>query len=146
MTRSPLFGNGLTSINRLRDEMDRAFNRVFQDFPAPPRSMAYPPMNVWEDKEHLYMEAELPGIPMESLEIYVKDKELVLEGERKLTEPESASFHRRERGVGKFRRALRLPVDIQADKVEARLKDGVLTVTLPKAEKAKPRKIEVRCA
>lgn len=145
MSRLP-FGNGFTSINRLREEMDRAFNRVFQDFPAATAREAFPPLNVWEDENNMYLEAELPGLPMDALEIYIKDNELVLSGERKATETEGVTYHRRERGIGRFSRKLRLPVDIDADKVEAKLKDGVLSLTLPKAEEAKPKKIEVRCA
>jgi HSP20 family protein len=125
--------------------MDRAFNRVFHDAPGTAGGDVFPPVNVWEDEDHLFLEAELPGLSMESLEIYVKDKDLVLSGERKSDDREGASFHRRERGVGRFSRTLRLPINVNSENVEARLRDGVLSLTLPKAEEAKPRKIEVRC-
>ncbi len=72
------------------------------------------------------------------------DNELTIKGERAPDERQEASFHRRERGHGKFERVLTLPVDIDEGKVEARLRDGVLTVTLPKSEAVKPRKIKVK--
>lgn len=145
MSRLP-FGNGFTSINRLREEMDRAFNRVFQETAGFVPRETFPPVNVWEDDNNLYLEAELPGITMENLEILVKDLELTISGDRGAEASEGVVYHRRERGQGRFSRTLNLPMPIDADKVEATLKDGVLSLTLPKAEEAKPRKIEVKTA
>lgn len=104
---------------------------------------AFPALNVWEQGDDFYAEAELPGLKSEDLDITVVGNELTLKGQRK-EEPEQGNVsHRRERGVGTFTRVVRLPVDIDASKVQATLHDGVLTLKLPKAESAKARKIQV---
>jgi HSP20 family protein len=81
---------------------------------------------------------------MEELEVYVQGGELTIKGERKSAGSEGAVYHRQERGLGAFARVLRLPMEVKAEAVKAALKNGVLTITLPKAEAAKPRKIEVQ--
>jgi HSP20 family protein len=127
-------------------------DRLFSDFFEPaPRSRLHgawgnesPALNVWEDEANYYAEAELPGYKLDELEIFVVKNELTLKGERKaVEEAKDATFHRRERTEGVFSRILRLPTDVDAEKVHAKLKDGVLTITLPKAEATKPRKISI---
>lgn len=103
-----------------------------------------PPLNLWEDAQNVYAEVELPGIRLEDVEISVVEGQLVLRGTRKYAERENATCHRRERTYGEFTRAIRLPVDIDPARAEAVLTDGVLTVTLPKSEQSKPRRIEIR--
>jgi HSP20 family protein len=142
--RSTPFGDGLYAVNRLREEMDRVLGKAFGDSPGQARE--YPPVNVWEDEDNVYFEAELPGLALEDLEIQVKGDELRISGERKSRDGKDVVCHRRERGTGKFARTLLLPVMINVDNVSARLVDGVLSLTLPKAEESKPRKIEVKCA
>jgi HSP20 family protein len=145
----PRRSNELHPISRLRTEMDRLFDGFFGEgsvvdpFPWHQRR-AFPALNFWEDEHNLYAEAEVPGLKMEDLEVYVLGNELTISGKRTAVEQPEVAYHRRERGVGPFTRTLRLPVDIDADKVNARLQDGVLTVMLPKAEAAKPRKVEVK--
>lgn len=137
--------NGLT-LGRLRDEMDRLFSGFAEnvDFAASP---GFPALNVWESEGSLHAEAEVPGLRMEDLEILVVGNELILKGTRRpLEESGERTFHRRERGQGAFSRVLRVPVEIDAGKVSATLKDGILSLDLPKAETAKPRKIEVKYA
>jgi len=104
----------------------------------------FPAVNTWEDETAVYAEAELPGLAMGDIEVTVMGDELTIKGERKDLEKEGATYHRRERGVGIFSRVLRLPVQIDADKVEATLRDGVLTIKLPKAQSALPRRIELK--
>jgi len=104
----------------------------------------YPNLNIWEEGDVVYAEAEVPGVKAEDLDISVVGQELTLKGRRVGATAPEATYHRRERGVGEFSRTVKLPVDIAADKVDASLVDGVLTITLPKAETAKPRKISVR--
>jgi len=106
----------------------------------------FPALNLWEDTDALYAEAEVPGLSMDDLEVSVMGNELSIRGERKDQPAEGVSYHRRERGVGGFSRVVRLPGDIDAGKVQANLRDGVLTITLPKAEATKPRKIQVRAS
>jgi len=105
---------------------------------------AFPAVNVWEEGEQLFAEAELPGAKKEELEISVTGDELTIRGRRGANVAEGTSFHRRERGVGEFSRTLRLPYDVDAEQVEATLRDGVLLLKLPKTASARPRKIQVQ--
>ncbi len=137
--------NGQTPV--LRGEADRLFNNFFGPSQAVTGRMTriFPALNVWEREAALCVEAELPGIRSDDLDISVAGQQLVIKGRRPDFQAEvGVSFHRRERGVGEFVRALELPVEVDAAGVEAKLTDGVLLITLPKAEAAKPRKIEVK--
>ena len=138
---------------QLRNGLDRAFTDSFgglwSGLPVADRRFStwgrrFPAINVWETESSLHAEAELPGLKMEDLEILVKGNELMIKGERKHLEQEGIKYHRRERGTGPFRGVVQLPADIDVDKVEATLENGVLTVRMPKSEKARPRKIEVK--
>lgn len=136
-------------VTGLRNEIDRLFSTFFSEFPeVGPFNFgggrSYPALNVWEDEQNLFVEAELPGLKMEDLEVLVTGDELTLKGERREVKLEGASYHRHERGVGAFSRTVRLPIAIDAGKVQAKLQEGVLTVTLPKSEASRPRKIEVK--
>jgi len=107
---------------------------------------SFPAINVWEGGDCLYAEAEVPGVARENLDILVVGNELTVKGRRSEPEGKEVSYHRRERGTGEFSRTLTLPVEIKADSVEAALKDGVLTLKLPKADEARPRKITVKAS
>ena len=140
--------NGLRPVTAFRDEMDRLFEGFFGPVGAavdragaPART--FPALNVWEQGDNLYAEAELPGLKNEDVEVSVVGNQLTIQGKRSTAADEGAAFHRRERGEGEFTRVVRLPVEINADKVQAAMRDGVLLVTLPKAEASKPRKIQV---
>lgn len=107
----------------------------------------YPLVNLEEDAEKLYLSAEMPGVAPEEVELSVESESLTLRGERKIPETgEKVNYHRREREAGLFRRVITLPVKIEAEKVQAVVKDGVLRVTLPKAAEARPRQIAVKGA
>jgi HSP20 family protein len=121
-------------MNGLLDSFDGAWRR---------RTHAFPALNVWEDASHLYAEAEVPGLDMKDLEMYVEGDELTVKGRRPTFNEKDWTYHRRERGTGEFCRTVRLPVQVEADKVEATLSDGVLKIVLPKAEAAKARRIKV---
>ena len=136
--------SALAQMNRLRDELDRVFGL---DNASWSRPGAYPPVNVWEDDNHFYLEAELPGMSVEDLEIYVNEgDQLSIKGNRKPSEIEGATLRRRERGYGEFHRTFKLDSDVDVQHVTADFKHGVLTVTLPKSESVKPRKIEINVA
>lgn len=142
--------NGLrVPVAHLRDEMDRLVNDFFgpQAASAPARwawaAPSFPALNVWDDGEALYAEAEVPGLKGEDLDISVVGADLTIRGRRGGEQREGVAYHRQERGTGEFNRVLRLPEEVDADKVEATLTDGVLLVKLPKAESAKPKKIKV---
>jgi HSP20 family protein len=128
-------------------QLNRELGRLFDDFAAgAPFDRPFPALNLWEDGARLIAEAEVPGHRMQDLEVLVVGDELTIKGRRSADAPEGATVHRRERGMGEFHRTLTLPVEINADAVEATLKDGVLTLVLPKAEAARARKITVRSA
>lgn len=137
--------NGLPPVAQLRDEMDRLMND-FLPASVAQSVRAYPPVNVWEKGGEYYVEAELPGLCAEDVEISVVGSELTLSGRRSRVELEGAAYHRRERGEGEFTRVVHLPVEVDSDKVSAQMRDGVLLVTLPKAESLRPRKIQVAAA
>ncbi|HEY3932951.1 MAG TPA: Hsp20/alpha crystallin family protein [Verrucomicrobiae bacterium] len=110
---------------------------------SPLRAWA-PTLDVREDKDNFVIRVELPGLKREDIEVSLQDGALVISGERKFEKTEEGTeVHRQERYYGKFQRALTLSEPVAADKVKADYKDGVLTVTLPKTEEAKPKKIDV---
>ena len=131
-------------FNELRREMDRAFGAFLPRGAWSCGVEAFPAVNVWEDGEALYAEAEIPGCTMNDLEVEVVGNQLTLKGRREALQGEGVTYHRQERGIGEFTRVLTLPVEVQSEGVEAVLKDGVLTITMPKAEKARARKILVK--
>jgi len=103
----------------------------------------YPRVNMREDAGNIHIEAQLPGIDAKALEITVLENTLTLAGERGNGEKENVTWHRRERGTGRFLRTIDLPADVEADKVKADYRDGVLKLTLPKIPAAKPKRIEI---
>jgi HSP20 family protein len=140
--RRELFPEPWNDVQQFRSEVNRLLTAYGG---ARPLAASFPVMNVWQDDSNLYVEAELPGMQLSDLEIYVLGgNQLTVKGERKLPEIESAVWHRRERGFGSFMRVLSLPVPVDADKVQAKLVAGVLTITLPESEIAKPRKIAIQ--
>ena len=122
--------------------LDDAFDRFFGSDVVDRRQWS-PPVDVHEDADKLVVTAELPGLKKEEIEVSLHDGVLTLAGERKVEQREEGATHLSERFAGKFQRALTLPVEVEAGKESARYKDGVLTVTLPKAEASKPKKIEL---
>jgi len=128
----PVFGR----LGGLQDELERLFE-------APLTGWA-PALDVHENKDNFTVRVELPGIKREDIDVSLHDGALVITGERKEEKlPEGAEMHRQERFYGRFQRALTLPEPVAADKVKADYKDGILTITLPKTEEAKPKKIDV---
>lgn len=138
------------------DALRREVGRVFDDFGGwdSPFSRvsflpgvsarSYPLLNVAEDKDHIYVEALAPGLEPDSLEVTVKDDQLRMAGEKPgLKDVKAEAYHRSERGAGRFVRTMALPTAVDADKVSAQYKDGLLLITLPKAEAAKPKQISV---
>jgi HSP20 family protein len=128
-------------------DLDRLFRDVFNDFPTwspAPRTTRYPAVNAWEDDSAYHVEAELAGFAEKDIEVTVLGNELRLSGKRESKTDENAKVFHRERYIGEFSRVLRFPVDLDDSKVKAEFKNGVLTVTLPKAAAALPRKIEVK--
>jgi len=137
------FGPVFNQLQQFQGEVNRLFDQWGGD--AQGGQKGYPPVNVWEEGEHVHVEAELPGLDPASLELFVAEgNQLTFKGERKKGTPEKGVWHRQERGAGTFSRTLELPFVVDADKVEARLENGVLHVQLAKHESAKPRKIQIK--
>jgi len=128
----PAFGR----LSTLQDELTRLFDSSVEGWA--------PALEVHEDKDSYTIRVELPGMKREDIEISLHDGALVISGERKSeAKKEDTEVHRQERYYGKFSRALTFPTAVAGDKVSAAYKDGVLTVTLPKAEDAKPKQINI---
>ncbi len=135
----------LEELERLRREMDRLFERVMSRRSWVTPGRVFPPVNITEDKDSYYIRAELPGVKLEDIDISVEADTVVIGGERKPEDVQGeVTYHRREREMGKFRRAIKLPGTFDPDKVEAVFKNGILVITLPKSQSAKPRQIEVK--
>lgn len=118
---------------------------LFEGFPfRASSSWRYPALNAWEDETNLHVEVEMPGLAKDDFDLRIVGKELTISGGREEEQAEGMTVHRRERFSGKFERTVRLGVDVQADKVEAKYKNGILTITLPKTEAELPRKIDVK--
>ena len=130
----------------LRRELDHLFNGFLgpEGFSPWGGARAFPALNVWEDSERLFAEAEVPGLTMKDLEILIQGDELTIKGRRALPEADDVQYQRRECGTGECARFLTLPVEVDAQRVEATLKDGVLAIVMPKAERARARKIAVK--
>lgn len=150
------FWSPLERLAALRQDMDRLWETTF-----PGRSAAFgagmgtalggtwsPPLDLHDEDEQLVARVELPGFSKDCIQLNYQDGVLTIAGERKAdyAEGEEPEAYRCERMSGRFSRDIALPVPVKADKIEARYKDGVLTVTLPKSEDAKPHKVEVTVA
>ncbi|HIE57964.1 MAG TPA: Hsp20/alpha crystallin family protein [Anaerolineales bacterium] len=134
---------------REMEDLQRQMNRLFEDF-FPTRfrtAPEYPAVNIWADEESVLVTAELPGVKADDLDINVLGDNLTVAGLRPQDEaPEDARYHRRERGFGKFSRTIQLPFQVDIKNVKATFKNGVLNITLPRAEVDKPKKIAIKSA
>jgi HSP20 family protein len=137
-------------LDSLRREIDEAFRGAgyrrpyATSLPTPSASRRFPLVNFSEDGEHVYIDALVPGVDPGDTDLTVLRNTLTISGERKpLVEQNGQMVHRSEIGSGKFSRTLELPVDIDPDKITAEYRDGIVRVTLSKAEHAKPRKVDI---
>jgi len=138
-------------LDNLRREIDEAFrgagySRPFgPTFLSPVTTRRFPLVNFSEDDGHVYVEALVPGVDPKEIDLSVLRNTITISGERKpFIEKAGQIVHRSELGSGKFSRTLELPVDIDPNKVGAQCKDGIMQITLAKAEHAKPRKIDIK--
>jgi len=133
-------------LMNLRKELNRLVDSPFPDLA---RATEFfngwaPPLDLYEDKDSLVARVELPGMKKEDIEISLHDGMLTVSGERKETRNSpSTEAHRSERFHGRFSRSLALPKPVIAEKTKASYQEGILTITLPKTEDAKPKQIEV---
>ena len=149
--------NPWQEMNRVRHEIDRAFEQVgwrhggrsgrtfLTAFLPGHAARAYPLVNVSEDADALYVTALAPGLEPTAIQLTVQDNRLTIAGEkpRVAAEIQPEAFHRSERAAGKFVRTVTLPLAVEPEQVQAAYTNGLLVVTLPKAEKAKPKQIAV---
>ena len=132
-------GSAFEKLERMRRQMDA----MFGGFPFA-GARVFPLINLTQDKDNYYVRAELPGLKADDINVSVTNNNLSISGERKIpSEGENVRYHRREREAGRFNRAIALPGEVDADRVEANHSDGILKVVIPKAEKAKPKQITV---
>ena len=133
----------LQEMDQFQREMNRLFNAANQGHVL--NTANYPAVNIWANDEGQIVSAEMPGVHPEDLDIDVTGDALSISGERKPDEAvKDARYHRRERNHGSFSRTVQLPFMVDTNKVEATFKNGVLFITLPRAEADKPRKITVK--
>lgn len=132
-------------LTDLRNEIDRLFEAPLTELAQASQLLSgwTPPIDVHEDKDNVLVKVELPGMKKEDIDISLHEGCLSVSGERKVSTIENAEVHRAERFEGRFQRTVSLPSAVAAERVTAQYKDGVLTVTLPKTEEAKPRRIDV---
>ncbi len=135
-------------IDRFRREIDRIFDEFFSSerFPAlgVQEGVGFPLLDVYDAGDKIVVKAELPGVDKDDIELVVKDNELIIKGEKKKEEEiKEDNYYYSERSFGSFVRSIRLPVEIKADEVKAKFKNGVLEIELPKVEEARPKEIKI---
>ncbi|HEY9078009.1 MAG TPA: Hsp20/alpha crystallin family protein [Anaerolineaceae bacterium] len=140
------FPNVWEEMNQMQREMERLAS-AFAPYRRSGYPVAFPAVNVWTSEQGHVLTAELPGMNPDDIHIDVTGDTLTLSGERKPEDlKEGAEYHRQERGYGKFSRTIQLDFPVEVSKVEAKLEKGVLTVSLPRAEADKPKKIVVKAS
>jgi HSP20 family protein len=144
LSRRPTDGGEIAQrmFNRL---FDQSFNQWPFGEDATLNSSWAPACDIFEDKEGIRIVAEVPGVKPEDVRLSLENNTLTIRGEKKqVTEEKTEHVHRYERSYGVFERSFGLPTTVDPEKVEAEYSNGLLTVTLPKVERAKPREIQVR--
>ena len=137
----------IRNMTNFQDEMNRLFNEFFT--PTPDRNEAgvfpwNPLVDIAETKDDIIVKAEIPGMKKDDIKVVIQDNVLTLKGEKQEEKQEKdKQYHRVERSYGSFERSFSLPVSVQVDQAKADYKEGVLTITLPKAEETKPKEVSV---
>jgi len=138
--------NPLAELNHMVRRMDQLTNAFFgRDVRRLAMPKVFPALNITEDTDKYYIRAELPGVKPDDLKLEVTGKSLSIAGERKIQpENDNARYHRREREAGKFSRAVVLPGDVDADNLDAKLVNGILTITIAKSTATQPKQITIK--
>ncbi|RPJ79792.1 MAG: Hsp20/alpha crystallin family protein [Deltaproteobacteria bacterium] len=138
------FGRRLEAFENLRKQLN-LMNDAFMGVTPGRKAGVFPLINLTEDKNNYYLRAELPGVQSNDLDIQATGTTVSLSGERKIpAENNESKYHRREREAGKFSRMLNLSAEIDPERVDAILSDGILKVVLPKSEKTRPKQINIK--
>ncbi|MFA9443821.1 Hsp20/alpha crystallin family protein [Egicoccus sp. AB-alg6-2] len=133
-------------VASLHDEVERMFREAFGSGTATAGAFS-PALDVEETEDVFTLHVELPGVTADDVEVSLEENVLTIAGERRFYDEKAADgFRRIERHFGRFHRAVRLPDRVDGDKVSATYRDGLLTITVPKAEEAKPRRITVKAS
>ena len=140
----------LRDLVTIQDRMNRIFQDAFRGAPGSEEDWALggswaPPVDIYEQEGNLVLKAELPGIDPKNVDVRVENNVLTLQGERKFeSEVKREEYHRVERAYGTFSRSFTLPNVVDTGSIKAEFKDGVLRVTMPKREEAKPKQISIQ--
>jgi len=141
----PTFDSPFGDFDQVRRDMLRLLDTIAAETFGDVDAGVSPPMNITQDDDNLYLRAEVPGIKPNELSISAVRNRVSLAGRREIRpEHERVSYHRKERAEGSFNRTVTLPTEVDAERIDARYADGILTLTLPKVEETKPRQITVR--
>jgi HSP20 family protein len=132
------------SLTEIHNEMDRLFGRSLR-YPGGSETVFSPAIDVAVEKDNVIVKADMPGLTKDDVSVSLQDNCLTIKGEKKQeTEKKDTNYYLSERMHGSFTRVIELPVAVNAAEIDARFRDGVLQVTLPKTEEAKPKQIEVK--
>jgi HSP20 family protein len=132
------------AVAQMRRDMESLMERLAGGTGSGSGAGVFPPMNVSEDPNHYYVRALIPGIDASQLNVSVVRQTVVVSGTRQSPEEGGVSYHRKERAEGAFSRSVTLPAPFEGARVDAKYVDGILTLTLPKPEAAKPRRVTVQ--
>jgi HSP20 family protein len=145
MALLPVHKRSGSDLARLHRDMDDLFGSFFGDWPVLSERNVWPAIDIADSENEITVKAEVPGCKAEDIDISVHGSTLTISGEKKAEEEKKEKgYYHLERSYGSFRRELGLPNDVDPSKVEASCKNGVLTITLPKSEKAKAVKVKVK--
>jgi HSP20 family protein len=148
LSPAPRAWSPLLPLRRLGEDIERLFEQPFSEWSAPTGGFFDgwgPPVDVYMDKDNVFVKVEIPGIKKDQIEVSMIGEQLSIRGERKEeAEHEGAECYRSERWFGRFHRSFSLPAAVEAGKIEAHYKDGVLTIVCPKTDEAKRRQIEIK--
>ncbi len=133
--------SGMDEMGQLQREM----NRLFSSAQGRRQAAGYPAVNIWSGEEGAILSTEIPGVKVDDLDISVVGDTITLSGSRYAPEiGEDDSYHRQERGFGRFSRTVQLPFPVEVQNVDAQYRNGVLKISLPRSESDKPKKISVK--
>jgi HSP20 family protein len=141
--------NPFHDMTLLQHQMNRLFESSLQGWPGESDGVSnwMPPADIYETDGDLVVMTDLPGVDPKQIEVRVENNVLTVRGERRFEQKsEKENFHRVERSYGTFARSFTLSTSVDADKIRANYKDGVLSISLPKAEQAKPKRIQIAAA
>jgi len=129
-----------SSFYDLPRSMEQLLDNFWQPSSFPQRRQAFPPLNISEDSENVYVRAEMPGLHVEDVDLTLTDNSLIIKGERV---QEEGKYFRQERAAGVFQRLVNLNVPVQRENISATMRNGILEIRLPKSEEIKPKKISI---